>query len=71
MKVMKAIILLMYLTSYVYAVHMMSIEPDRNVWGYICVIVFTVLSIAGINEFSKNSNNEKKKNNFFFFCNIS
>lgn len=60
MKVMKAIILLMYLISYVYAVHMMSIEPDRNLWGYICVLIFLILSIAGVNEFSKNT---KKENN--------
>jgi hypothetical protein len=61
MKIVKAIILLMYLTSYVYAVHMMSIEPDRDVWGYMCVLIFLVLSIAGVNEFSKNSNKENKE----------
>ena len=61
MKVMKAIIFLMYLISYVYAVHMMSIEPDKNHWGYICVLIFAILSIAGVNEFSNNSKKEKKE----------
>ena len=64
MKVVKAVILLMYLISYVYAVHMTSIEPKRDLWGYMCVTIFAILCYAGVIEFSKNSkknNNEKEE----------
>jgi hypothetical protein len=39
----------------------MSIEPDKNHWGYMCVLIFAILSIAGVNEFSNNSKKEKKE----------
>ena len=50
----------MYLISYGYAVHMMSIEPDRDLWGYICVLIFAILAMAGVNEFVNHVDKEKK-----------
>lgn len=62
MKVMKAIILLMYLISYVYAVHMTSIEPDKVIWGYMCALIFTILSIIGVNAYMKKSEKKNEDN---------
>jgi hypothetical protein len=60
MKVLKAIILLMYLICYVYAVHKTSIEPDKVIWGYMCALIFLILSIMGINTYVKIISKEKK-----------
>jgi uncharacterized membrane protein (DUF485 family) len=61
MKVLKAIILLMYLISYVYAVHKTSIEPDKVIWGYMCALIFLILSIMGVSAYVKNVGKEKNK----------
>jgi hypothetical protein len=61
MKMVKAIIFLMYLISYVYAVHMTSIEPNNDIWGYICGLIFIIFSIAGVTAYSKSMNKEKKE----------
>ena len=61
MKVMKAIILLMYLISYVYAVHMTSIEPQNVFWGYMCGFIFMILSIAGVTTYSNSLTKIKKE----------
>ena len=58
----RVIIFLMYLISYVYAVHMMSIEPDNNLWGYMCVFIFATLAIIGVTLYSKSTRKKNEEN---------
>jgi hypothetical protein len=43
---------------YGYSAYMTTVEPERNVWGYICVITFAIVAIMGISDFA----NSSKKN---------
>jgi hypothetical protein len=40
---------------------MMSIEPDRNLWGYICVLLFGIFAIAGVTTYTTSLSKTKKE----------
>lgn len=61
MKIVKGIIFLMYLISYIYAVRMTFIEPNNTIWGYTCVLIFMILSLVGAISYSKSIDEEKKE----------
>ena len=58
----RVIIFLMYLISYVYAARMTTIEPDNNLWGYMCTFIFTVLAIMAVTLYSKSTKQKNKEN---------
>jgi hypothetical protein len=42
---------------------MTSVEPNNNLWGYMCGLIFMIFSIAGVTAFSKKytkKDNEEK-----------
>ena len=55
----------MYFIVYGYSAYMTSVEPEKNVWGYICVLTFAIVAIMGISDFAnsskKNSENSDEK----------
>lgn len=55
----------MYFIVYGYSAYMTSVEPEKNVWGYICVLTFGIVAIMAINQFAsssgKNSENSDEK----------
>ena len=51
----------MYLIVYVYSCYMTSVEPNRNIWGYICTGVFVVLFIMLVSVFTNNQKNKNEK----------
>lgn len=60
MKFLTGIIFLLYFIVYGYSVHMTSVEPDRKIWGYICVVVFGIVFTWGISIFTKNQKNNQE-----------
>ena len=46
-----------YFIVYGYSMAKTSIEPNHPVWGYICALVFLILSIWGIVIFKENNEN--------------
>ena len=40
---------------------MTSVEPENNTWGYICVLVFFILSIWLIIIFTKHNENDDQE----------
>ena len=63
MKFYTAFIFLLYFIVYGYSVHMISVEPNNKIWGYICVVVFGIVFTWGISLFIKNDNKKKDENN--------
>ena len=61
MKFFTGLIFVIYFIVYGYSVHMTSVEPNRNIWGYICTLIFTIIVPWGISIFIKYQN--KKPNN--------
>ena len=55
MRLVKGLIITMYLVVYAYSVNKTSIEPEKVIWGYICVLVFLILTIWGLSFFTKNN----------------
>ena len=51
---------MIYFIVYAYAARMTSIEPERTVWGYICALVFAIISIWSISLYLQY---DKKKDN--------
>ena len=60
MRFIKFILVLLYAVVYAYSAYMTGKEPQRIVWGYICVIVFMVFTIWGVIEFTKLEQKNKK-----------
>ena len=60
MKFLTGIIFVIYFIVYGYSVHMTSVEPDRKIWGYICVVVFGIVFTWGISIFTKNQKNNQE-----------
>jgi hypothetical protein len=50
----------MCIAVYVYSAHMTSVDPNNNLWGYICTFVFAVLSIWSVNLYTKYSKKDEK-----------
>lgn len=61
MKLVKALIFLMYLIVYSYSCYMTSVEPDKKIWGYICTAVFGILFVMIVSVFTKNQKNNNEK----------
>ena len=57
MKVLRNLMFAMYFFIYGYSMCKTTIEPNRHVWGYICALVFLMLSIWGIIIFIENNEN--------------
>jgi hypothetical protein len=58
MKVVKLLIVIFLILVYAYSVKMTYTNPA---WGWVCAIIFLILALIGIYEFSnqpKNSENE-------------
>ena len=54
MKLVKGLIIIMYLIVYGYSVHKTIVEPGKDVWGWICVVTFLILAIWAIGAFTNN-----------------
>lgn len=62
---MKYIIIYTYIICFIvygYSCYMISIEPNRVIWGYICTLVFAVLAILSTSIFVK-YDRKKSENN--------
>jgi len=53
-------IYILLLTVYGYSVHMTSVDPGNNLWGFICAFIFTLLSIFSVYLFTKYGNKREK-----------
>jgi len=62
MKYVWIFIIIIYLIVYGYSAHMTTIEPERNIWGYICTLVFAILTLIGIHLYSKKTDKDEKLN---------
>ena len=51
MKILKLFIVIFLVLSYAYAVWMTSINT-KPIWGWICALIFGILALIGIHEFS-------------------
>ena len=58
MKFLTGFILVISIIVYGYACHMTSVEPERQIWGYICAAVFGIVFILTISIFTKNQKNK-------------
>jgi ABC-type Fe3+ transport system permease subunit len=57
MKIWKLLIVIFLVLGYAYAAWMTSIDT-RTIWGWVCTLIFGILSLIGIYEFS----HQKPKN---------
>jgi hypothetical protein len=62
MKFLIGFMFLVYIIVYIYSCHMTKVEPQRNIWGYICTIVFAILFIWGISIIIKNQKKNEENN---------
>ena len=62
MKLLRIAIYMIYFIVYGYSAYMTSVEPEKNVWGYICVFTFGIVAIMAINQFA-NSSKKNSENN--------
>jgi hypothetical protein len=62
MKLVKGLILTMYLIVYGYSVHKTMVEPEKVVWGYICVLVCLILAIWALGAFVKSQEKPREDN---------
>jgi quinol-cytochrome oxidoreductase complex cytochrome b subunit len=60
MKYVIIVIYILLLTVYGYSAHMTSVDPDNNLWGYICTLIFTILAILSFILYEKYSKNTEK-----------
>lgn len=60
MRFIKIILVLLYSIVYGYSAYMTGQEPQRQVWGYICVLVFLIFTLWAIGEFVKHEQRNKK-----------
>ena len=58
MKYLKISIYIACLIIYVFSAYMTAIEPNNNLWGYICTFVFVFMAIIAVIQYV---NNLKKK----------
>ena len=61
MKILRISIVIIYLIVYGYSVFKTTVEPDNKIWGYICALVFAILSIMFVNHYMNNSKNSDNK----------
>jgi predicted tellurium resistance membrane protein TerC len=54
MKILRISIFAIYLLIYGYSAYKTTIEPKVLIWGYICALVFAILSLLGIKFFIEN-----------------
>ena len=59
MKLIKIILIPIYTFVYIYSAYMAGQEPNRPIWGFICVIIFGIFSILAIKEFVKYESEHK------------
>jgi hypothetical protein len=60
---MKCVIIVAYilfLLIYGYSAYMTSVDPGNNLWGYLCTLIFGILTILSINLYSKHVESSKK-----------
>jgi len=60
MRVLRIVMFAMYFLIYGYSMSKTTIEPNRPVWGYICTLVFSILSIWGVVIFMENNKKDEK-----------
>ena len=63
MKLVKILIAIMFLVTYVYSTYKTIVEPEKNIWGWLCVIIFIITSIWAIVIFTKSQNPNSSENN--------
>ncbi len=63
MNFVKGLIVIMYLIVYGYSVHKTTVEPERPIWGWICVTVFLILAIWAIGAFAKSQHKPHNDDN--------
>ena len=59
MKVLRISIFTICLLIYGYSVYKTTTEPKELIWGYICALVFAILSLLGIKFFIENEENKE------------
>lgn len=60
MKVLRILMFTIYFLVYGYSAYKTTVEPDRAVWGWICALVFGILSIMAIKYFTEKSKKDKE-----------
>ena len=63
MKFLTGLIFVIYFIVYGYSAYMTSVEPDKIIWGYICVLVFGIVFTWGISIFVKHEKKKRDENN--------
>jgi quinol-cytochrome oxidoreductase complex cytochrome b subunit len=61
MKYVRIAIYIIYFIVYGYSAYKTGVEPDNKIWGYICALVFAILSIMFVNHYMNNSKNSDNK----------
>lgn len=61
MKYLTIIIYVIYFIVYGYSCHMTIVQPNNNIWGYICTFSFAIIAIFSVNFHSKYERNRQKK----------
>ena len=59
----KGLIVTMYLIVYVYSAYHTTTEPERTVWGWLCVVTFLILAIWAIGAFANNQHRPNNEDN--------
>ena len=58
MKFLTGLIFVFLIIVYGYAYYMTSVEPEKQIWGYICALDFGILFTMSVSFITKN---QKKK----------
>jgi hypothetical protein len=61
MKLLRIFIVAILLLIYGYSTYRISINPTQVFWGYLCAIIFAVLSAIGVTYFANKPQKEEKK----------
>lgn len=57
MKFLTGLIFVFLIIVYGYAYYMTSVEPEKQIWGYICAVVFVINFMLAVSIFTKNQKN--------------
>jgi xanthine/uracil permease len=61
-KILKFLIIIVCVMVYAYSANMTSIEPDKELWGWICTVMFGIIAAIGLHEFTKHDIRKKEGN---------
>jgi hypothetical protein len=62
MRFIKIILVLLYLSIYVYSVRMTQLHPEETKWGWMCTLIFLIFTIWSLGEFTKYGKRNEDEN---------